>query len=52
MTKEKDEMHVVEENIDCAIEDLKGGFYWSATPQGYDYWENVVHNLFTIRRMK
>lgn len=30
-------------NLDCS--DLRGGFIWRDTPQGFDYWNKICHSL-------
>jgi len=42
-------MSVSNSAIDKAISGIGGGFIWSDTTQGQDYWEKVMQNLRDLK---
>jgi hypothetical protein len=34
------------QNVRAAIRAIEGGFLWALTPQGREWWEGVVDNLY------
>lgn len=50
MTSTTREEHLSDlERIEKAIVGLETGFLWVDTPQGYDYWADVVQSLREIK---
>lgn len=40
---------VVPERLETAIDTLQEAFAWSDTPQGFNYWQQVLRNLESLR---
>jgi len=36
--------------IQYAVHEIESGFVWADTPQGYEYWQEVVANLKAIAK--
>ena len=43
---------MVDELVEAAIGNLKGGFFWAESPQGHAYWADVVINLAKMLEKK
>ncbi len=44
------EMNVIASDVEKALSAICGAFSWKSSPQGVEYWIEVVANLHAIRK--